>query len=158
INSRRFYDDQGKLSHIVVFDEDLGFDPNNQIVNLRDFSEKKTNPGGASFYDILEPVFDAEGRYVYQEPPKKPDHPGSSYMVTDLDHAARDIKAELDTLPDDVRRIERPREEVLSEMLMKEFAKARKEGKDVMSINVHDVEQQLPPPQAHIPIYLDALL
>ncbi|HTK84803.1 MAG TPA: hypothetical protein VL625_06920 [Patescibacteria group bacterium] len=158
INSRRFYDDHGKLSHIVIFDEDLGFDPKNEIVNLRDFSEKKINPGGASFYDILEPVFDAEGRYVYQEPPKKPDHPGSSYMVTDLDHAARDIKAELNTLPDDVRRIERPRDEVLSEMLMKEFAKARKEGRDVLSVNIHDIEQQLPPPQAHVPIYLDGLL
>ncbi|HEX2654992.1 MAG TPA: hypothetical protein VHN11_15235, partial [Xanthobacteraceae bacterium] len=33
-----------------------------------------------------------------------------------------------------------------------------KEGRDVLSVNIHDIEQQLPPPQAHVPIYLDGLL
>lgn len=158
INSRRFYGADGKLTHVVIYDEALGLDPSKKIVNLRDFSDKKTNPEGMKHEDILQPVFDAKGQYVFQEPPKKPDRAGSSYMVTDLDHIARTIKANLDTLPDDVRRIQRPRKDVLADLLMKAYEAASKSGLETVTLNLAGIEAKLPPPQAHIPVYLDGLL
>lgn len=157
INSRRFYDDNGKLSHIVIYDEDLGFDREGKIVNLRDFDDVKTNPGGARSEDILEPVFDKNGRYVYQESAKKPAHTGSSFMVTDLGAIAEEIKEELKTLPDDVRKIQKPREAVLAERLMNAFKKAKEEGSDI-ALSIAELEKDLPTPQGHISVYLDNLL
>ncbi len=121
------------------------------------FPLKKTNPGGARYEDILEPVFDAQGRYVYQDPPKKPDHSGSSFMVTDLEHMAAEIRAELETLPDEMRIIQRPREQVLKEKLMEAFEAAKKAGGS-LTLNVAELEAGLPPEQKHIPVYLDILL
>ncbi len=157
INSRRFYGDDGKLSHIVIFDEDLGIDPDANIINLRDFDEIKTNPGGARYEDILTPVFDVKGRYVYKGLPQKPDHPGSSYMITDLAATADEIKHELSTLPDNVRRVQVPREEVLADRLMKAFKAAKAAGTE-LTFNVADLEKDLPEPQGHIPVYLDKRL
>lgn len=158
INSRRYYGVDGKLSYIVIYDEKLGLDPDRQMVNLRDFSDKCVNDGGVRHEDILKPVFDSDGRYVYQEPPKKAAYPGSSRMVTDLDQITRKVKEGLDTLPDDVRRIERPRKDVLAEILVKAFENADKAGSETLTLTMADIESRLPSPQAHIPVYLDALL
>ncbi len=157
LNSRRFYDAQGKLSHVVVYDEALGFDPEQKIVNLRDFSDVIINPGGTRQEDILEPLFGEGGRYVYNEPPKKPDHPGSTYMVTDLDAVAASIRAELSELPDDMRVIHRPREQVLNERLVAAFKQAKQNG-GVMTIDVAEIEASLPPVQRQVPVYFDNLL
>jgi hypothetical protein len=158
INSRRFYDADGKLAHILVYDEDDGIDPANGIVNLRDFSERKTNPAGLRGEDILVPVFDVNGKYIYNEPPKKPARPGSSYMVTDLDAIASKIRGQLATLPEGVRRIERPRKDVLQGLLTSAFETARKSGDKTLSLDIHMIERLLPPEQEHIPVYVDAQL
>lgn len=155
INSRRFYGEDGKLSHIVIYDETSGFNTDKKIVNLQDFSDVKINPEGARWEDILEPVFDDKGRYVYVEPPKKPNHPGSHYMVTDLGQFAAKVREELNELPDAVRKVYRPREDVLREMLMQAFKDAKKSGLAELNLNIADVEAKLPEPQAHIPVYLD---
>lgn len=155
INSRRFYDGNGKLSHIVIYDENLGFDDKREIINLRDFSDIQVNSEGAKSIDLLEPVFDKNGRYVYVEPPQKPNHLGSSYMVTDLSQIAAQIRAELDELPDDVRKVKRPQADVLAEKLMAAFKDAQAAGNDQLTLNIADIEAALPEPQAHIPIYLD---
>jgi nicotinate phosphoribosyltransferase len=158
INSRRFFGTDGKLSHVVVYDESLGFDPDGAIVNLRDFSDKKTSSKGTKFEDILQPVFDAKGQYVFQEPPKKPAHSGSSHMVTDLDHIAHTIKGNLDALPNDVRRVQRPRKDVLADLLVQAYEAASRKGAETLHLDLADIEEKLPPPQAHIPVYLDGLL
>jgi nicotinate phosphoribosyltransferase len=161
LNSRRFYGADGageKLSHIVIWDEDLGMDPESRVVNLRDFSDTLVKPGALWSEDILEPVFDKNGRYVYVEPLKKPDHPGSSHMVTDLSAIAAEIREELKTLPDDVRRIHRPRKEVLQDTLLRAFEAAQKAGRTTLTLDIAAIEADLPPPQAHIPIYLDQRL
>lgn len=155
INSRRFYGEDGKLSHLVIFDENEGFDDNQEIVNLRDFSDVIVNPGGAKSEDMLEPVFDAKGRYVYNEPPKKPIHPGSPHMITDLDQVAAQIQTELNELPDSVREIRRPQEDVLKELLVKHFETASQNGEKALMVDIEDLKSQLPEPQEHIPVYLD---
>ncbi len=155
INSRRFYGEDGKLSHVVIYDERRGLDEAEQIVNLRDFSDVKTNPSGTRHEDILEPVFDEKGRYVYDEPPQKPVHPGSHHMVTDLEQTAAQIRAELDEIPDAVRNIVRPRQDVLVETLMAQFEAARANGDEKLTLDVTAIEAELPEPQAHIPVYLD---
>jgi nicotinate phosphoribosyltransferase len=154
-NSRRFYGEDGKLSHLVIFDENQGFDDDQQIVDLRDFSNVITNPGGAKSEDMLEPVFDAKGRYVYNEPPKKPLHPGSSHMITDLEQMAAQVQAELDELPDSVREVRRPQEDVLKELLFKHFEAASQNGDKEFTVDIDSLKDQLPEPQEHIPVYLD---
>lgn len=155
INSRRFYDADGQLSHVVVYDENLGLHAKSEIVNLRDFSDQKVNTDYSACADLLVPVFDAEGRYVYQEPPKKPSYPGSSYMVTDLEGIAHQIKQHLDTLPDNVRIVARPRDEIVKDLLIKAYKKAKKDGQSALSLSLADIEDVLPPETGHIPVFLD---
>ncbi len=155
INSRRFYGDDGKISHIVIYDENLGIDPDGQMVNLRDFSDQLVNPGGARSEDLLEPVFDKNGKYVYVEPPQKPIHPGSPFMITDLGQMPTRIQAELNELPDGVREIKRPREDVLRDVLMAQFSVAEKGGDAKLELDVAAIQAQLPTPQEQMPIYLD---
>lgn len=155
INSRRYYGDDGKLAHIVIYDEVLGFDNDNKIINLRDFSDTKLNPTGMESEDTLEPVFDANGKYVYNEPPKKPAHANTNYMVTDLAQFAAQIKAELDELPDAVREVRRPRDDVLAEKLMAAWSEAQASGDATLTLDIKGIESALPEEQQHIPVYLD---
>ncbi len=156
INSRRFYDESGKLSHIVIYDDALGLDPENRMVNMRDFKDEKTNPMVAEQgQNSLVPVFNADGRYVYQEPAKKETFPGSGYFVTDLFKLADTVAHNLNTLPEAVRRVVRNPEDVLKSLLAKAFHAAAKEGKSELSVDIATIKAQLPPEVQHIPIYLD---
>ncbi len=158
INSRRFYDEQGNLSHIVIYDEDLGLDPLKRITNMRDFSETKTNAWKGRSEDILVPVFDAQGRYVYKEPPKKPSFPGSSFMVTDLENIAAQIRRQILCLPESVRQVERPRDDILKDLLLSSYKKSRKDGALSLIFEIAAAEKNLPPEQGRIPVYFDALM
>ncbi len=159
VNSRRFYDRDGKLSHIVIFDEDKGFDPNKQMINLKDFSDIQVNDNTAYTHeDMLEPVFDKDGKYVFKGFPQKSLYEGSSQMVTDLAAMNQQLRAELDTLPTEVRRIQRPREELLQQKLMEAFAAAKANGAGKLEIDIPALEAELPPEQAKIPVFLDQLL
>lgn len=156
INSKRFYDAEGKLSHIVLFDDTLGLDSKNRMVNMRDFADEKTNPmTSEQGQNSLVPVFDAEGNYVYQEPAKKETFAGSDHFVTDLFKLADTVAQNLDTLPEAVRRVARNPEDVLKSLLAKAFHAAAKEGKSELNVNIVDIKAQLPAEMQHIPIYLD---
>ena len=155
INSQRYYNDQGKLSHVVIFDEILGLNPNGEIINLRDFDDRKTNESGHRNAALLVPVFDKDGCCVYPEPPKIQSWPGSGIMTTDLTACTRNIRAQLDTLPDDVRQIVKPREEILRKELLGLFNAAKKSGARKFEVNIDELESKLPPAVSHIPVYLD---
>ncbi len=155
INSRRYYDDNGMLERVVVYDENLGLSNDNDGVNLRDFSDEQSFDKNAKGQDLLVPVFDKDGAYVYDEPPKVPAYPGSSHMVTDLAALTKTIKAQLDTLPDDVRKVVKPREEILKKQLLDAFAQAKADGDSTLSIDIAKLEENLPEEMQHIPVYLD---
>jgi len=155
INARRHYDTDGKLSHIVIYDEDLGLHPKREAVNLRNFNETDTPEGGGGTRDLLVPVFDKNGRYVYREPPKKESYPGSGHMVTDLAAVTKRVKEQLDTLYDGVRRVARPREDMLQKELLRLFQEAKGAGETRLDIDMAALEKNLPPAAAHIPVYLD---
>jgi nicotinate phosphoribosyltransferase len=155
INSQRHYDEVGKLSYVVLYDEDLGLDKQGRMVNLRDFDKTGVREEGRS-ENLLVPVFNADGKYVYQEPPQKESFPGSGHMVTDLAAIANKVRAGLDTLPADSRRIERPREEILKRSLLETFSKAKASGSK--TIDIAAIEAALPPEVAHVPVYLDQKL
>jgi hypothetical protein len=76
-------------------------------------------------------------------------------MVTDLDQMAARVRAELDELPDEVRKVRRPRDEALREKLMGAFKDAKKSGRAELTLNIAEIEADLPEPQVHIPVYLD---
>ncbi len=153
INSRRFYDEDGKLAKVVIYDERLGLDPKGESVNLRDFKDHQTIVGEGK--DLLVPVFDAKGDYVYQEPKQTETFKGSGKFVTDLGAMAGFVKEQLAALPEKVRMVVRPRGEVLKEKLAEAFSKAKKAGDTSLNINIADIEAQLPPEVQHIPVYLD---
>ncbi|MFM9890246.1 MAG: hypothetical protein ACKVOE_06355 [Rickettsiales bacterium] len=156
INSRRYFDEHGKLSHIVVYDDVLGLDPQNRMVNMRDFSQETINPAASETgQNVLVPVFDAQGKYVYQEPEKRYSFPGSGHRVTDLGKLAETVAHNLDTLPAGVREVVRPVDEVLKSLLSKAFKAADKAGEETLSLNIADIKAQLPAEVQHIPIYLD---
>lgn len=155
INSRRFYDAEGQISRVVIFDEDLGVDPAGGLVNLRDFNDKRTLQGN-NFTDLLVPVFDAEGKYVFQEPATRETFPGSGKRVTDLGEIAKKVRDELALLPEDARRIVRPPEENLEKALVKAFKAAKKAGTALPS--VEEIEASLPREVEHIPVFLDQRL
>lgn len=155
INSRRYYGDDGKLSHVVIYDENLGLDVSREAVNLRDFNDVKKTTGKHAVEDVLKPVFDKDGTYVYDAPPKIPTYPGSKKLTTDLAFFARRIKAQLATLADDVLRVVRPREEILGKKLLKAFAEAKKSGKSELSVDIAALEASLPKEVGHVPVYLD---
>ncbi|HYD18912.1 MAG TPA: hypothetical protein VEF76_10580 [Patescibacteria group bacterium] len=158
INSRRFYDATGKLSHVIIYDEKLGLDPQGGIVNLRDFTDIRTNPAGLTARDALVPVSDEDGRLVYAAPPQKETHPGSGKFTTDLSAIEARIRAGLDTLPDNVRQVRRPRAEVLKEKLVAAFNAAKKAGEALLSLDIAAIEKSLPPEPGRIPVFLDRKL
>ncbi len=155
INSRRYYTDDGMLSHVVVYDETLGLDPERRAVNLRDFEDVKKTGGKHIVDDILKPVFDADGKYIYAEPPKKETYPGSGKFTTDLAAITKKIKAGLSTLRDDVRRMVRSRSELLQKKLLTAFNDAKKAGSANMSVDIAAIEASLPKEVGHVPVYLD---
>jgi nicotinate phosphoribosyltransferase len=158
INSRRHYDAQGKLSHVVLFDEDLGLDPAGRQVNLRNFNETRVRKSGGATADLLVPVFDASGNYVYREPPQKESFPGSGHRVTDLGVIAAKVRAELDTFPESVRQVARPRDEILKGALLQAFTEAQRSGRGKLTLDIAAIEAALPPEVAHIPVFLDQRL
>lgn len=156
INSKRFYDAEGKLSYIILFDDVLGLDAEGRMVNMRNFSEEKTNPQAAEAgTNSLVPVFDVNGKYVYQEPAKKESFPGSGHMVTDLSQMAEKVAKNLDSLPDAVRRVTRNPDDVLKSTLLKTFKAADKGGEAELNVNIAAMKAQLPAEVQHIPIYID---
>lgn len=158
INSRRFYSAEGKLAHIVIYDENLGLDDRAGIVNLRDFSDRSHGDPSLTSRDILTPVFDAKGRYVYQEGPKAETFPGSGIFVTDLPATAKKIRDGLDALPPGVRRIVKSRDELLKKELLGLFNAAKKSGQGSLTLDLAALESKLPPEVERIPVYLDAKL
>lgn len=158
INSRRFYGDDGKLSHVVIYDETLGLDPAGEMVNLRNFKDVKTNDGKLTARDSLISVFDADGKYVMPDLPQKETHPGSGKYTTDLAVLEKRIKDGLNTLPENVRKVRRPRAEVLKEKLVAAFNAAFKSGQKNLNIDIDAMQKSLPPEQEHIPVYLDKRL
>jgi nicotinate phosphoribosyltransferase len=156
INSRRYYDAEGELESVVIYDESLGLDPDGGVVNLRNFSDRKTLAGKGR--DLLVPVFDENGAEVMPPLPQKETYPGSGKFTTDLAVQTRKLKAELDTLPANVRQVRRPRGEALKEQLAAIFNRAKKAGEAEVSINIAEIEAGLPAEPGHIPVYLDKRL
>lgn len=155
VNSRRYYDDNGKLSRVVIFEESKGLDPQGGIVNLRDFTDTKNGTSTEKHQDLLVPVFDKYGRYIYKDPAKKPAYPGSRKKVTDLDAMAQYVRAQLDTLPANVRAVNRAQDDVRGKLLTAAFNKAVAAGQTELKIDIAEIEKQLPPKTSHIPVYLD---
>lgn len=158
INSRRFYGTDGKLSHVVVYDQTLGLDPAGEMINLRDFKDVKTSPANLVARDSLVAVFDENGQLVMPAPAQKETHPGSGKFTTDLAALEKRIKAQLDTLPDNVRQVRRPRAEVLKEKLVAAFNAAKKAGQSLLNLDIAAIENSLPPEPGRIPVYLDRKL
>lgn len=155
INSRRHYGADGMLSHVVVYDENAGLDSAGAAVNLRDFGDTAVPPPGVRQKDILVPVFDENGGYVYKEPPKKESWPGSGHMVTDLSAIAEFIRTQLGTLPEAVRRVVKPRDALIRDRLAALFNDAKKSGAQTFTVDMAALESSLPPACGHIPVYLD---
>lgn len=158
INSRRFYSTDGKLSHVVVYDQTLGLDPTGEMINLRDFKDVKTSPDNLISRDSLVAVFDENGQLVMPAPAQKETYPGSGKFTTDLAALEKRIKAQLDTLPDNVRQVRRPRAEVLKEKLVAAFNAAKKAGQSLLNLDIAAIEKSLPPEPGRIPVYLDRKL
>lgn len=158
INSRRFYGADGKLSHVVVYDQTLGLDPAGEMINLRDFKDVKTSPANLISRDSLVAVFDENGQLVMPAPAQKETHPGSGKFTTDLAALEKRIKTQLDTLPDNVRQVRRPRAEVLKEKLVAAFNAAKKAGQSLLNLDIAAIENSLPPEPGRIPVYLDRKL
>lgn len=158
INSRRFYGADGKLSHVVIYDEKLGLDPAGEMVNLRDFKDIKHTPAGMTVKDALVPVTDVDGKLVMPPLPQKETFAGSGQYTTDLGALEKRIRDGLNTLPDNVRQVRRPRAEVLKDKLTAMFNAALKAGQDMLSIDVKAVQNSLPPEPGRIPVYLDRKL
>lgn len=155
INSRRFFGESGKLSHVVIYDEDKGIDAGGNAVNLRDFSDTDKPAAAAKTQDLLVPVFDKNGAYVYNEPPQKESFSGSGHMVTDLAALAKTLRDQLDMLPDNVRAVTRPREELLEKKMLRLLKEAKSGGKKELKIDIAVLEKDLPPEVRHIPVFLD---
>lgn len=155
INSRRVYDAAGRLSHVVIFDERLGIDPQARGVNTRNLKDVRTLPAGVETRTLLAPVFDRDGHYVYQEPARKEKFPGSGDRVTNLSALSAEVARQLDTLPDGARRIVRPREDEVKNRLFAAYEAALKAGHENLSVNIADFEKALPPQPEHVPVYLD---
>ena len=155
INSRRYYTAEGQLDRVVIFDENLGLDAKGGMVNLRNFADKANASPALTFKDLLVPVFDAQGEYVYKAPAQKETYAGSCILTTDLPLLTKAIKDELATLPPGVRNVERPRDEALASALVEAFNRARKSGDANLTIDIAALEKSLPAAQAHVPVYLD---
>lgn len=158
INSRRFYGADGKLSHVVIYDEKLGLSPDGEMVNLRDFKDVQKTPAGAAYRDALAPVFDEDAKLVMAPLPQKETYKGSGKLTTDLGALEKRIRDGLDTLPDNVRQVRRPRAEVLKEKLVAAFAAAKKAGQSMLNLDIAAIEKSLPPDPGRIPVYLDRRL
>lgn len=158
INARRFYSGDGKLSHVVLYDETLGMDNHGPRVNLRDFSDMARGNHDFLHRDLLVPVFDAAGALVYRDAAQKESWPGSGRMVTDLGAMAQFVRRQLDTLPHLVRRFARGRDEVLKSRLLAAFNAAEKSGDEALTLALADLRAGLPPQQVHVPVYLDQRL
>jgi nicotinate phosphoribosyltransferase len=155
INSRRTYDETGELAYIMLYDESIGLDPTQQMVNLRDFADVRIAPPTHTMRELLVPIFTADGAYVYHEPPKKESFPGSGKLVTDLTAIAQFVKQQLATLPASVRQVIRPREERIGHQLLAAFIVAKAAGQARLSLDIAAVEAEVPAGVDHIPIYLD---
>lgn len=158
INSRRFYGEDGKLSYVMIYDEKLGVDPDGHMVNARNFDDKRTDKSHIHA-DLLVPVFDAEGKYVFPEPEKKESFPGSGKLVTNLAKIAEKVREGLALLPAGARRIARSEERLLKDMWYEDFKKWEAAGgTGMMAFNAEAARKKLPPPVEHVPIYLDQRL
>lgn len=156
INARRFYDDNGKLAQVVVYDERLGLAADGKQINLRNFADVKNAPANMVQKDLLVPVFDADGKYVYQAPAQKETFPGSGVMTTDLSAMAKIVREQLETLPDDVRCVSKKPEDVLKDRLLALFNKAQQAGEDTLNVDIKSLTDALPAEAKRIPVYLDA--
>lgn len=154
INSRRYYDEKGMLSHVVVYDETQGLDASGAAVNLRNFADSRVLAGKTSA-DLLVPVFDRDGSYVYQEPAQRETFPGSGKLTTDLSAVSKEVKRQLAQLPAAVRRVVRSRDDVLKKKLLADFVAAQKSGAATFTVDIADIMSKLPKEAEHIPVYLD---
>lgn len=157
LNSKRYYDENGKLHHVVVYDENLGLDPEGRAAERHHLGQVQAGIStiGKPSDSLLVPVFDANGKYVYKEPEKRESYAGSGKYVTDLAAIAKTVKAQVETLPEGARRIVRPRKELIAKKLMAHFNGAKDSGKDKFSVSVDSILANLPPEAEQIPVYLD---
>ncbi len=155
INSRRYYDASGKIAYAVIFDEDLELSENGEMVNLRNFSERKNADDDLASSDLLVPVFDDKGKYVYEGPERSESWSGSGHKVTDLAALARRVMQQLATLPDDVRAIVRPKDDILKKKLLELYKEAKGAGNALMQVDIARLDAALPPEVGHVPVYLD---
>lgn len=158
INSRRFYDDNGKLAQVVIYDENLGLAADGKQVNLRNFSDVTHAPANLQHKDLLVRVFDAKGNYVYKAPAQKETFAGSGVLTTDLAAMATFVRQQLETLPDDTRRIARKAEDELKDRLLALFNKAKAAGESELNVDMKTLMADLPAQPKLIPVYLDAAL
>lgn len=140
INARRFYDDLGMLSHTVIYDENLGLCANNEVVNLRDFTDKK-KIDALNGKDLLVPIFNEDGKLVYSAP-------------ENIESIAAFVKQQLATLPPKVKIVAQKENNAISSLLVSLYKNARKQGKNELSISIKEVESVLKQPDS-IPVYLD---
>lgn len=155
INSRRFYDENGMLAEVVIYDETLGLDKAGGLVNLRDFADTKNSNGKLTAKDLLVPVFDAKGSYVYNEPAQKETYAGSGIYTTDLPTLTKFVKAQLQSLPEAVRRVTKKPDDVLKDRLLALFNKAQAEGDATLTLDIAALTKALPENHTHVPVYLD---
>ena len=155
INSRRYYTDKGKLSHVVIYDENLGLSKDGKTINLRNFDDQQTTNKTLGTAELLVPIFDQNGQYVYQKPSKHEAFLGSGILTTDLSATAKKIRAQLDTLPDAARQVVKSRDDILKKELLALFNTAKKSGTAQITISIDELEAKLPPAVGHIPVFLD---
>ncbi len=142
INARRFYDEQGMLNHVVIYDENLGFAASGEAVNLRNFEDVRVFDEVMASKDLLTPIFDQAGEYVY----KAPENIG---MITHT------LQQDLLHLPVAVRRVQRSERDLLCAALMAKYKNALQSGNDEFTVSLEDLKSSLPEQPGHIPVYLD---
>src|SRR5690606_31916764 len=94
--------------------------------------------------DLLVPVFDAKGAYVYQEPKQKETYAGSGIYTTDLPALTKFVKAQLQSLPEAVRRVTKKPDDALKDRLLALFNKAQAEGDATLTLDIAALTKALP--------------
>lgn len=142
INARRFYDAQGMLSHVVIYDEDLGLSKTGEAVNLRNFEDVRVFDAAMVSKTLLTPIFDQDGTFIYHAPK-------NIGMITQL------LQKDLNSLPSSVKRVQRSERDLLCASLMAKYKNALKSGADEFTVSLDDLKSSIAEQPAHIPVFLD---
>lgn len=154
LNSLRRYDNYGILQSAVLFDEITGLDANGEVVNLRNFNERGKFAGeAATTKPLLVPVYSRGGERIYQGPPMKPLYNGA--QVPDLAAINQVVRSSIASLPEETRRIAKPRSELLRNWL---FERYLTNPHDAPTLDLSGIATNLPPEVIHVPVFIDANL